>query len=100
MVELSDVGVDLSVEVIGGALTVVLGCVLVCLRRFTANIVLRAVAWVKADCQHRLQQLSDAPLPLQVAGVLFVFNGVGIAALETYNGILDRPCYISLAACL
>ena len=95
MIELS---AALSIEVIGSVLVTVLGFVAILMRRHTAkpiralwrmlySVVLRVGAWVKADCNRCRQQLMDAPLPLQVAGVLFVFNGWGIVAVERYAGI-------------
>ena len=95
--ELGAVGLDLSVELVGGGIGAVFGFILLFLRRHTANairalwrpvrsVVLRVMAWTKEECRRCWQQLKEAPLPLQVAAVLFVFNGWGIIALETYAG--------------
>ena len=95
---ISGLTLDLSVEVVGGGLSVVVACLAMFLRSHTAkpmkslwqmlcSVVLRAVAWAKAYCTWYWQQLKDAPLPLQVAAWLCVLNGWGIAALDTYAGL-------------
>ena len=93
--ELGAVGADLSIEVIGGGLGSALMFVLVFLRHQTTRGILalwRAILpavlplweWARRDCERCWQQLRAAPLPLQVAAGLFVLNGWGIAALDTY----------------
>ena len=95
MLDFGAITFDLSIEVVGGGLGAMVGFILVFLRNPTVTVgkglwrvarcaMLRPMSWIQAGWQRCCQQLKDAPLPLQVAAVLFVLNGWGIIALETY----------------